>query len=117
MRELFSLIDNELRQSGFKNKLRAGIVLTGGGSLLRGCGELAEEVFGLPTRIGVPMNLDRGTASEIESPEFATVAGLILGAPGNFLTEYPAQSIHAISRDKIKIKNLLQKVQDFFNEL
>ena len=63
------------------------------------------------------MNLDRGTASEIESPEFATVAGLILGAPGNFLTEYPAQSIHAISRDKIKIKNLLQKVQDFFNEL
>jgi len=77
MKELFMLVDNELRNAGFKNKIKAGIVLTGGGSLLRGITELAEEVFGLPARIGVPLDLGEGLADEIESPEFATVAGLI----------------------------------------
>ena len=57
MRELFILVDNEIRSAGFKNKIKAGIVLTGGGSLLRGCTELAEDVFGLPTRIGVPQEM------------------------------------------------------------
>ena len=77
MKELFTIIDNDLRQTKFKNKVKAGIVLTGGGSLLRGTIELAEEVFGLPTRIGVPLELGEGLSNEIESPEFATVAGLI----------------------------------------
>ena len=83
MRELFSLIDNELRLTGYKSKLKAGIVLTGGGSLLRGSTELAEEVFGLPTRIGVPIELGDGLTTEIESPEFATAAGLIKRNTGN----------------------------------
>jgi len=88
MRELFSLVDNEIRSAGFKNKIKAGIVLTGGGSLLKGCTELAEEVFGLPTRIGIPQELGMGLSDEIESPEFATVAGLIRGIPGGKSSEY-----------------------------
>jgi cell division protein FtsA len=88
MRELFTLIDNELRSAGYKNKVKAGIVLTGGGSLLRGCPELAEEVFGLPARIGVPQELGEGLSNEIESPEFATVAGLIRGIPGSKSSDY-----------------------------
>ena len=82
MRELFILVDNEIRTAGFKNKIKAGIVLTGGGSLLRGCTELAEDVFGLPTRIGVPQEMGAKLPTDIESPEFATVMGLLCGVPG-----------------------------------
>jgi cell division protein FtsA len=117
MKELFTLVDNELRTAGFKSKLKAGIVLTGGGSLLRGVTELAEEVFGLPTRIGVPQELGAGLSNEIESPEFATVAGLIRGIPGGKSSEY--QILIKKQKDKSgnQLGKIIKKVQDFFNEL
>jgi len=117
MKELFTLVDNELRTAGFKSKIKAGIVLTGGGSLLRGVTELAEEVFGLPARIGVPQELGEGLSNEIESPEFATVAGLIRGIPGGKSSEYQI----LIKKQKLKSENkfaqLIKRVQEFFNEL
>ena len=115
MKELFTLVDNELRNAGFKNKIKAGIVLTGGGSLLRGTTEIAEEVFGLPARIGVPQDLGMGLSNEIESPEFATVAGLIKGIPGGKSSEY--QSLLKRKTSQKKIKDLVKKVQEFFDEL
>jgi len=117
MRELFSLIDNEIRSAGFKNKIKAGIVLTGGGSLLKGCTELAEEVFGLPTRIGVPQELGAGLSNEIESPEFATVAGLIRGIPGGKSSEYQVLIKPKRIKGKNKISLLIKRVQQFFDEL
>jgi cell division protein FtsA len=116
MRELFTIVDNELRTAGYKNKIKAGIVLTGGGSLLRGCTELAEEVFGLPARIGVPQELGAGLSNEVESPEFATVVGLIRGIPGGKSSEY--QSLAKRKKDvKNKFKILAKRVQEFFDEL
>ncbi len=79
MKELFELIDRDLKKKGLKEKLTSGIVLTGGGSLLRGCDELAAAVFGLPTRIGIPMD----ESGKVARPEYATVAGLILPFPGS----------------------------------
>ena len=115
MKELFVLVDNELRNAGFKSKIKAGIVLTGGGSLLRGTTELAEEVFGLPARIGVPQDLGLGLSNEIESPEFATVAGLIKGIPGGRSSEYQSLLIKKIGKNKMK--DLVKKVKIFFDEL
>jgi len=116
MNELFSIVDNELRSAGYKNKIKAGIVLTGGGSLLSGTTELAEEVFGLPTRIGLPRDLGEGLSNEIESPEFATVAGLIRGIPGGKSSEF--QSLLKRKRDaRNKVKSLIKRVQEFFDEL
>ncbi len=117
MRELFTLVDNELRTAGFKTKIKAGIVLTGGGSLLRGVTELAEEVFGLPARIGVPQELGTGLSNEIESPEFATVAGLIRGIPGGKSSEYQTLIKKNKAKSDNQIKKLIKRVQDFFNEL
>jgi cell division protein FtsA len=117
MKELFTLVDNELRTAGFKSKIKAGIVLTGGGSLLRGVTELSEEVFGLPTRIGVPQELGSGLSNEIESPEFATVAGLIRGIPGGKSSEYQILIKKNKSKTDNQFKKLVKKVQDFFNEL
>ena len=117
MRELFSLIDNEIRSAGFKNKIKAGIVLTGGGSLLKGCTELAEEVFGLPCRIGVPQELGSGLSNEIESPEFATVAGLIRGIPGGKSSEYQVLVKAPKKKGTNKVSLLVKRVQQFFDEL
>jgi cell division protein FtsA len=115
MKELFTLVDNELRNAGFKSKIKAGIVLTGGGSLLRGTTELAEEIFGLPARIGVPQDLGLGLSNEIESPEFATVAGLIKGIPGGKSSDYQSLLIKKIGKNKMK--DIVKKVKIFFDEL
>lgn len=122
MRELFSLIDNDIRNSGYKNKVKAGIVLTGGGSLLKGCIELAEEVFGLPARIGVPQNLGSGLSNEIESPEFATVAGLVRGIPGETSEALPQPVVPEIIEEPVPdkpglVKRVITKVKVFFDEL
>jgi cell division protein FtsA len=116
MRELFVLIDNEIRSAGFKNKIKAGIVLTGGGSLLKGCTELAEEVFGLPARIGVPQELGSGLSNEIESPEFATVAGLIKGIPGGKSSEYQIIKPAKVKGSN-KLSQFVKRIQQFFDEL
>jgi cell division protein FtsA len=116
MRELFVLIDNEIRSAGFKNKIKAGIVLTGGGSLLKGCTELAEEVLGLPARIGVPQELGSGLSNEIESPEFATVAGLIKGIPGGKSSEYQIIKPAKVKGSN-KLSQFVKRIQQFFDEL
>ncbi len=86
MREIFNLVDNEIRSAGLKNKIRGGVIITGGGSLLRGCAELASEIFGLPARIGVPLESNTGSLSALEKPEYSTVIGLLRGAPGKKIT-------------------------------
>ncbi|MEK6552620.1 MAG: cell division FtsA domain-containing protein, partial [Bacteroidota bacterium] len=117
MKELFALIDNELRQAGFKNKIKAGVVLTGGGSLLKGCTELAEEVFGMPARIGVPLDLGSGLSNEVESPEFATVAGLIRGIPGRPFSEQFTTVKASGSEHKLNVIKLFKRLQEFFDKL
>ena len=75
--ELFLLVQDELRRSAYEDLLGAGIVLTGGSSKMEGMVELAEEVFQLPVRLGVPHYT--GTLSEVmRSPIYATGIGLLL---------------------------------------
>ncbi len=76
MKEILTFIDQELERSGFKKTLGAGIVLTGGTSLLHGCQELGEMIFGIPTRIGYPRNVG-GLKDLVNSPKFATAVGLL----------------------------------------
>ncbi|HPN38483.1 MAG TPA: cell division protein FtsA [Melioribacteraceae bacterium] len=108
MKELFELIDRDLKKKGLKDKLTSGIVLTGGGSLLRGCDELAAAVFGLPTRIGLPMD----ESGKVARPEYATVAGLILPFPGSsygFKEEFPEESLFIKSKETKAPKTEKQK--------
>jgi cell division protein FtsA len=117
MRELFILVDNEIRSAGFKNKIKAGIVLTGGGSLLRGCTELAEDVFGVPTRIGVPQELGGKLPAEISSPEFATVMGLLRGIPGSKTNGSHSFVKRKSDKRRNKVSVFLKRVQQFFDEI
>ncbi|MEE8308164.1 MAG: cell division protein FtsA [Gammaproteobacteria bacterium] len=77
--ELFSLIRDELRRSGFEELMAAGVVLTGGSSKMEGAVELAEEVFHMPVRLGVPQFVD-GLKDVVRNPIHATGVGLLLFA-------------------------------------
>jgi cell division protein FtsA len=84
--ELFGLIHEELRRSGFEEVIAAGIVLTGGSSKMEGAIELAEEVFHVPVRLGMPSGV-RGLAEVANNPIHSTGVGLLLygrdhSAPG-----------------------------------
>jgi cell division protein FtsA len=75
--ELYSLVQAELRRSGFEEQISSGIVLTGGSSQMQGMVELAEEVFHVPVRIGVPEYVG-GMSERVRSPAYATGVGLLL---------------------------------------
>ncbi|MFK8017480.1 MAG: cell division protein FtsA [Gammaproteobacteria bacterium] len=75
--ELFSLIREELRRSGFEEMIAAGVVITGGTSKMEGAVELAEEVFHMPVRLGVPQHVE-GLADVVRNPIHATGVGLLL---------------------------------------
>jgi cell division protein FtsA len=75
--ELLVLVQAELRRSGFEELLAAGVVLTGGSSKMEGVIELAEEVFHLPVRLGLPQHVG-GLVEAVRNPIHATGVGLLL---------------------------------------
>jgi len=75
--ELFSLVRDELRRSGFEELIAAGIVLTGGCAKMEGAIELAEEIFHVPVRLGVPQYVG-GLSDVVRNPIHATGVGLLL---------------------------------------
>ena len=75
--ELFTLIQAELRRSGFENLIAAGIVLTGGASKMEGVIELAEEIFHMPVTLGSPRNVV-GLKDIVRNPVYATGVGLLM---------------------------------------
>lgn len=77
--EVFHLLWDEIRKAGWEKSLHSGIVLTGGGALLDGMAEIAEQIFDLPIRRGVPTGVG-GLVDHINTPEFATAVGLVMHA-------------------------------------
>ena len=75
--ELFTLVQAELRRSGYEDMIAAGIVLTGGSSKMEGVVELAEEIFHMPVRIGVPQYVI-GLSDVVRNPIYSTGVGLLL---------------------------------------
>jgi len=75
--ELFTLVQSELRRSGLEELLAAGIVLTGGTAKMEGVVDLAEEIFHLPVRLGMPHNI-QGLTDIVNNPIYSTGVGLLL---------------------------------------
>lgn len=75
--EILGLVQREIMRSGLETSLVSGIVLTGGATLLHGMSDLAEEVFSLPIRMGVPQHVG-GLADIVSNPMYATGVGLVL---------------------------------------
>lgn len=75
--ELFTLVQAELRRSGFEDLVAAGIVLTGGASVIQGTVDLAETIFRMPVRLGLPQHIT-GLDEVIRNPIYSTGVGLLL---------------------------------------
>lgn len=74
--ELFTLVQAELRRSGFEDLIAAGIVLTGGTAKMEGVVELAEEIFHMPVRLGAPQHV-KGLSDIVNNPIYSTGVGLL----------------------------------------
>lgn len=74
--EVFEHVRLNLEQSGYLNTLAAGVVLTGGGTILEGVPELCESVLGVPARRGTPQGIG-GLVDVVRSPEYSTAVGLV----------------------------------------
>lgn len=106
--ELFSLIQAELRRSGFEDVIASGIVLTGGSSKMAGVVELAEEIFHLPVRLGYPQQNVRGLAEIVENPLYATGVGLL--AYGHLQQPMTAAPVN----NGLQLKNVWGKMKTWF---
>ncbi|MBF0171615.1 MAG: cell division protein FtsA, partial [Nitrospinae bacterium] len=100
MVEIFMLARQEIELSGYLNQLASGIVLTGGAAQLDGIVEVAQEVFELPVRLGVPKGVV-GLADLVDSPQYATVVGLV---------RHGLQNAHGGGRPTLKGRDLFEKV-------
>ncbi len=77
--ELFALVQSEIEKSGYQGRLAAGVVLTGGSSKIEGATALAESIFHMPVRIGMPQSLKVGGMGEVlRNPIYSTGVGLLL---------------------------------------
>ena len=85
--ELFTLVQQELRRSGFEDLAAAGIVLTGGTSKMEGAVELAEEIFHMPVRLAKPAGVG-GVDDLLSNPIYATAIGLLLYSADNDLDQH-----------------------------
>ena len=102
--ELLMLVQTELRRSGFEELISSGIVLTGGSSRIEGIVELAEEVFHLPVRLGMP-RYDGGLSEVVRNPIYATGIGLVQFGHANRhrleqITTGPSRLTSALGRVK-----------------
>lgn len=103
MEEILSLVKDEIIQSGYRNLLPAGAVITGGTVRMEGTAELAENILGIPVRIGIPMEVG-GLKDIIANPAYSTGVGLVQYATRN--------SGKNINRMGIKDQNIFHKVYD-----
>ena len=105
--ELFHLVRKELRRSGFEELVAAGIVLTGGSAKMEGAIELAEEVFHMPVRLGVPQYVE-GLADVVRNPIHATGVGLLLYGKQSLLARAEA------TKAKVSLGNVVHKMKSWF---
>jgi len=104
--ELYSLVQQVLRESGFEELLSSGVVLTGGSAVMQGMVELGEEIFHMPVRIGVPRYAG-GLADVVRAPRYATAVGLLL--------EGVSQMNHGkLARHSGSMKAVLGRMREWF---
>ncbi len=108
--ELFELVRNELRRSGFEELMGSGVVLTGGSSKMGGMTELAEEVFHMPVRVGMPRSV-QGLTDAIRNPIYSTGVGLI---QFGHLNQSPKRLSQAPTTLKPDFKSVMSRMKTWF---
>jgi cell division protein FtsA len=105
--EIFHLVWDEIRRAGYERSLNSGIVLTGGGAILEGVPEIAEQIFDLPVRRGYPLNVG-GLADHVNSPTFATPVGLVQYADRNRVDDASGGG-NAFNRMAVRLRGIFKE--------
>ena len=95
--ELYSLVQAELRRSGFEELLSSGVVITGGSAAMQGMVELGEEVFHMPVRLGLP-SYAGGLSEVIRNPRYSTGVGLLMAG----LSQHQRQQIEKMQSGSVR---------------
>jgi cell division protein FtsA len=109
--EIFNLVHQDIQRGGFEDRIAAGVVLTGGCAVLEGMPELAEQIFNMPVRRGVPKGVG-GLVDVVRSPMYATAVGLVMSGARSGLEE----KIQAHTERK-GIFKMGTKIKDLFSEI
>ena len=124
MEEVLEIAAIEIKRSGYARHLAAGVVLTGGGALIPGTAELAQDILGLETRIGMPMGLSGGMVEEVSDPKYSTAVGLVLygmrpevigGAP--FVSEAGDRAARETVAGEKLVSRITTRMKSWFDEL
>ncbi len=111
MEEIFTLVNREIVKSGYEDRIASGVVLTGGTSILEGTPELAEQVFNLPVRRGLPQNLG-GLVDVVNSTAYATGVGLVVyGSKNQGIREFPT-----VQTDDNVFRRVARRMKEWFGE-
>ncbi len=119
MEEILEIIAIEVKRSGYADSLSAGIVLSGGGALIKNICPLANEVLGIDAKIGKPLGLTGGLIEEVNSPMYATSVGLVLHAIKSGGPENQAivpSSTKGSGVEKV-MNSITQRMKSWFREL
>ncbi|OGT29747.1 MAG: cell division protein FtsA [Gammaproteobacteria bacterium RIFCSPHIGHO2_12_FULL_35_23] len=114
--ELFMLVRAELRRSGFEDLIASGLVITGGAAQIKGGVELAERVFQVPVRLGMPEKIS-GLVDVVKNPIYATGVGLLLYGYHQHMEE--SSAVKATSKKRMKsssgdAKSIWQRMKSWF---
>ncbi|MDH7944568.1 cell division protein FtsA [Pseudohongiella sp. SYSU M77423] len=110
--ELFTMVKAELQRSGYENLMAAGVVLTGGTSKMEGVIELAEEIFHMPVRLGMPQSV-KGLSDIVRNPIYSTGVGLLIWAMKQQQHQERSHKPVPVKEPKI---NVLKRVKDWLKE-
>ena len=107
--EIFHQLWDEIRRAGYERSLNSGIVLTGGGTILDGMPEIADQIFDLPMRRGCPVGVG-GLTDHVNNPAFATAVGLVMYARRNQRIEYNRSvGVGTLSRVAGRLRGLFKE--------
>lgn len=106
--ELFTMVANELKRSGYFHLVRSGVVMTGGASMVDGGQKLAEKIFEMPVRVANPMRIT-GKTEVVDNPVFATAVGLLQSGIGSESSEKDM-----FYGNKDGMKSIWVKMKDWF---
>ncbi len=120
MEEILEIVAIETKRSGYSDSLSAGVVLTGGGSLINSICPLANEVLGMDAKIGKPLGLSGGMTEEVNNPIYATGVGLVMHAirtdDGSDSQVMLPSSSKGSSVEEV-MNNITDRMKNWFKEL
>ncbi|MBJ6726673.1 cell division protein FtsA [Geomesophilobacter sediminis] len=109
--EIFTLVNREIMKSGLEDQIASGVVITGGSTILEGMPELAEQIFNLPVRRGLPQRIG-GLIDVVNSPVYATGVGLVVyGSKNVGVHEFPT-----VQSDDTVFRRVSRRMREWFGE-